>query len=73
MKLMKSSSYVLMSALFRSLHRLVIGGVITALGALACHFIGMASVVNDGLIEWNDGEVYLNRLGVLQQFLYVCT
>jgi NO-binding membrane sensor protein with MHYT domain len=57
LKLMRSSSHVLITALFRSLHRLIIGGIITALGVCACHFIGMASVVSDGMIEWQAGEV----------------
>mmetsp|Transcript_26900 Transcript_26900/g.25762 ORF Transcript_26900/g.25762 Transcript_26900/m.25762 type:complete len:466 (+) Transcript_26900:210-1607(+) len=57
LKLMKSSSYVLMTALFQSLHRLIIGGIITALGACACHFFGMSAVVSDGMIEWQAGLV----------------
>eukprot|EP00596_Hydrurales_sp_CCMP1899_P005594 CAMPEP_0119039264 /NCGR_PEP_ID=MMETSP1177-20130426/8659_1 /TAXON_ID=2985 /ORGANISM="Ochromonas sp, Strain CCMP1899" /LENGTH=417 /DNA_ID=CAMNT_0007002927 /DNA_START=677 /DNA_END=1930 /DNA_ORIENTATION=- len=57
LKLMKSSQYVLFKALFRNLHRLILGGIVQALGATLCHFIGMESVVSDSKIVWMPGIV----------------
>jgi NO-binding membrane sensor protein with MHYT domain len=41
LKVMKSANYVLYIALFRSLHRIILGGLMTALGVCVMHFVGM--------------------------------
>jgi NO-binding membrane sensor protein with MHYT domain len=39
-KNMKSKKYVLFLALFQSIHKLVLGGTITALGVCVMHYLG---------------------------------
>lgn len=53
----KSSKYVLYIALFRSLHRIILGGILTAVGVCIMHFVGMEAIVIDGKIEWNKGII----------------
>jgi NO-binding membrane sensor protein with MHYT domain len=62
LKAMKSANYVLSIALFRSLHRIIIGGVVTALGVSIMHFLGMSAIVTDAKIEWNGGVVFSSVL-----------
>eukprot|EP00596_Hydrurales_sp_CCMP1899_P000980 CAMPEP_0119049768 /NCGR_PEP_ID=MMETSP1177-20130426/66246_1 /TAXON_ID=2985 /ORGANISM="Ochromonas sp, Strain CCMP1899" /LENGTH=294 /DNA_ID=CAMNT_0007027379 /DNA_START=577 /DNA_END=1461 /DNA_ORIENTATION=- len=59
---MKSANEIMFIALFQSLHKLVIGGVITALGVCIMHYLGMMAIVIDAEIEWNIGIVIASVL-----------
>ena len=53
----KNVRIFIMSTLFRSLHRLILSGVITATGVCVMHYVGMEAMYFDGYIEWNQGAV----------------
>ena len=57
MKSMHSATYIMLLALFKDIHRLVIGGFITAIGVCVMHYLGIAATVTDARIEYDIGIV----------------
>ena len=56
-KTMRSATYIMILALFKDVHRLVIGGFITAFGVCVMHYLGIAATVTDAKIEYDIGVV----------------
>lgn len=56
-KNMHSASYIMISALFKGIHRLVIGGFVTAAGVCIMHYLGMSAIITDAKIEYDVGIV----------------
>ena len=48
--------------LFKDLHWIVIGGIITGAGVCVMHYIGLSSIVMDGTVEYQGGIVFLSVL-----------
>ena len=57
MKMMKSANFIMVTALFQSTHRILIGGIIVAIGVCIMHYLGMAAIVTDARVEYDVGVV----------------
>ena len=55
-QMIKKDAYVV-KILFRDFPRLLIGGVLTATGVCAMHYLGMEAIVFPGRIKWNPGII----------------
>lgn len=56
-KSMHSATYIMFLALFKDVHRLLLGGFVTALGVCVMHYLGMAAIVTDAKLEYDEGIV----------------
>lgn len=48
--------------LFKDLHWIAIGGIITGTGVCVMHYLGLTSIVMDGTVEYQGGIVFLSVL-----------
>jgi NO-binding membrane sensor protein with MHYT domain len=56
-KRMRSANFIMFLALFKSIHLLALGGLVTAIGVCVMHYLGMAAIVTEAKLEYDFGIV----------------
>jgi NO-binding membrane sensor protein with MHYT domain len=72
-KNMSNKNDILLSALFTGMHKLILGGIITAAGVCIMHYIGMMAIILEDLdqtieIQWEAGIVVASVIIAIVSF-----